>query len=463
MDDPRLREYARAIRQMAAGRFDIELTTCDSDDDLSELGRSLVELASAFEARIGELRTLSSVTEQINSGLVLEEVCDHVYERFRPLLPYDRIGVSLLEKDDTIVRARWARTEAPIAKIESGYEARLEGSSLMRVFETGQPRILNDLEGYLREHPRSDSTRRIVEEGMRSSLTCPLVARGRRVGFMFFSSMRAETYRQEHVQRFLRIAGQLSLIIEKGRLYEELLELSELKNRFLGVAAHDLRSPLGTLRGYIYLLASGNDLPDGAKETLERMDRACKTMLRLVEDFLDVSVIESGRLELDRRDTDLFTYLRECHADNLPLAKARQIDLRLDLEPGLPTIAIDPNRLSQVINNLIGNALKFSGRQTTVTLGARASGNVVRISITDEGPGIPAHEIDQIFTGFSRASVRPATTAKSTGLGLAIAKRLVEAHGGTIGARSKVGRGTTIVFSLPVSRGGGRARAIREQ
>jgi signal transduction histidine kinase len=406
-----------------------------------------------LEARIDELSILCSVTEQINSGLVLEEVCDHVYEQFRSILPYDRIGVSLLVNDDTIVRARWARTEAPAARIEAGYEARLEGSSLMRVFETGQPRILNDLAEYLREHPGSDSTRRIVEEGMLSSLTCPLVARGRRVGFMFFSSMRADTYGPEHVERFLPIAGQLSLIIEKGRLYEELLELSELKNRFLGVAAHDLRSPLGTLRGYIHLLRRGThgEMPGGAQETLERMDRACKTMLRLIEDFLDASVIESGRLELARRSIDLAAYLRERHADNLALAQARDIDLRLDLEPGLPAVAIDPNRISQVINNLIGNALKFSGPQTAVTLGARTSGSTIRISVMDEGPGIPARETGQIFAGFGRTSVRPSGEDKSTGLGLAIAKRLVEAHGGTIDVSSKVGQGTTFVFSLPVS------------
>jgi len=130
----------------------------------------------------------------------------------------------------------------------------MAGSSLERVLATGEPRILDDLEAYLAAHPRSESTRLIVAEGVRSSLTCPLVANGKPVGFLFFSSRERGTYRRAHVELFMEIAGQLALIVEKSRLYELLLELDQVKNRFLGMAAHDLRNPIGVVRSYAELL-----------------------------------------------------------------------------------------------------------------------------------------------------------------------------------------------------------------
>jgi hypothetical protein len=111
----------------------------------------------------------------VNSGLLLDQVLDYVFESFDPIIPYDRIGVTLLEDDGNVARAHWARSRASKIRLKNGYSAPMAGSSLRAIIETGEPRILNDLEAYLREHPGSVSTRTIVSEGMRSSLTCPLM------------------------------------------------------------------------------------------------------------------------------------------------------------------------------------------------------------------------------------------------------------------------------------------------
>ena len=152
---------------------------------------------------------------------------DQVYESFFSLIPYDRIGFALLEKDRNVVRAHWARSEAAEIELPIGYSAGLAGSSLEQVVTTRRPRILGDLEAYLREHPQSDSTRKIVAEGMRSSLTCPLLIKGQPVGFLFFSSMEPHAYSEEHQDLFLQIADQLALTLERSRLYGELLLLTE--------------------------------------------------------------------------------------------------------------------------------------------------------------------------------------------------------------------------------------------
>lgn len=210
---------------------------------LSASRRRQDELERLVAARTAELEHLGRLTETLNSAVRLEDVLEHVYSSFRSLLPYDRIGFALVEGQPARVRAVWARGETAPSAIASGYEAPLAGSSLQRVLTTREPRVLADLEAYLEQHPESDSTRRIVEEGMRSSLTFPLVALGRPVGFLFFSSRRVRAYTDDHVRLLRQVAGEVSLILEKSRLYDDLLATKgelELANQTLArLAAED--------------------------------------------------------------------------------------------------------------------------------------------------------------------------------------------------------------------------------
>lgn len=210
---------------MGRGEFDVQIPV-GGEDDVARLGAALLDLAQTLESRFEEAAHLAQITEKVNAGLLLDEVLDHVFESFRPLIPYDRIGLAVLQDDGQVVRARWARSDAPVIKLPVGFMAMMEGSSLRTILRSGEPRILNDLEAYFEDHPHSESTRRIVAEGMRSSLTCPLVALGKPFGFLFFSSRERDTYRDVHQGIFQKIAGQLSVILEKSRLYSELVELN---------------------------------------------------------------------------------------------------------------------------------------------------------------------------------------------------------------------------------------------
>ena len=216
------RQVAEALRR---GQFDVSIPI-GAPDEVSELGEALRALAQTLKAQAEQSTMLAEITQRVNEGLRIKEILDHVYESFSSLIPYDRIGLALLEEGNTVVRSFWAHSEAMEIKLPVGYSAVLAGSSLEDIFSTGRPRILNDLEDYLEKHPNSDSTRRIVEEGMRSSLTCPLVAKGQPVGFLFFSSTKANTYSEAHQDIFLQIAGQLAVTLEKGRIYQELLDIT---------------------------------------------------------------------------------------------------------------------------------------------------------------------------------------------------------------------------------------------
>lgn len=255
--DPRVEHYRQATEAMQAGQFDVPIPIGEPDE-VSRLGVALQGLAQTLETKTEQAAKLAAITQKVNEGLVLEDVLDLVYESLRSLIPYDRIGLSLMAQEGHIVRARWARSEAREIKLQAGYAATLSGSSLEKIIKTGQPRILNDLEDYLEKHPQSDSTRKIVAEGMRSSLTCPLIALGKPFGFLFFSSMEKDVYNEIHQGFFLEIAGQLSVILEKSRLYQDLLmateKLQEAKVALEHQATRDSLTELWNRRSVLDLL-----------------------------------------------------------------------------------------------------------------------------------------------------------------------------------------------------------------
>jgi PAS domain S-box-containing protein len=202
-------------------------------DKIERAGRELKEALSRTRLAQKEAALLDAVMQKINVGVGLGQILDYVFESFDAIIPYDRIGWAVIEHDGRSVRARWARSKCGSPMIRPDYNVPLASSSLRFIVESGTPRIIQDLEAYLHDHPGSESTRLLVAEGMRSNLTCPLIAVGKAVGFLFFSSTRRGTYRPEHVQTFMRIANQLSQTVQKGRLYDEVgEELHKTEERF---------------------------------------------------------------------------------------------------------------------------------------------------------------------------------------------------------------------------------------
>jgi serine phosphatase RsbU (regulator of sigma subunit) len=182
---------------------------------------------------------LARITEHVNRGTTLDEVLDNLYEAAKSVIPYDRIGFSLIDHQRGVAVARWARSKLKLL-LANGYEAPLAGSTLQQIIDTGQPRIINDLEAYLREKPASQNTDLIVREGIRSSLTCPLIVQGTAVGFLFFSSVHKNIYSDVHVAFFQQVASQLATIVEKGRLYSELAEHQAIIEKQNRAMAYDL-------------------------------------------------------------------------------------------------------------------------------------------------------------------------------------------------------------------------------
>lgn len=195
-------------------------------------GRELGEAVSQMWRARKEADLLDGVMQKINVGVGLDQILDHVFESFDAIIPYDRIGWAVIEEDGHVA-VRWSRSKCGSPAIAPDYSAQLATGSLRSMMASGAPQVIDDVDDYVHEHPDSLSTRLMVAHGMRSNLACPLLASGKAVGFLFFSSTRPRTYRPEHVQTYMRIANKLALTVHKGRLYDEVGdELHNSEERF---------------------------------------------------------------------------------------------------------------------------------------------------------------------------------------------------------------------------------------
>ncbi len=236
----------------------------------------------------------------------------------------------------------------------------------------------------------------------------------------------------------------------------ELLQLNEFKNQMLGMAAHDLRNPLAVIHTASSFLATDSSKTLSEEKRTDFMHRIhanSEFMVKLIDDLLDVARIESGKLELELEPTELCRLIDDSLSINRVLAEQKNIKLEFAAECVVPPLPLDRNKMAQVINNLVTNALKFSQSGTSVRVSAARENGRVVVAVADQGQGIPADELSKLFRPFGKTSVRSTAGEKSTGLGLAISRRIVEAHGGNIWAESEVGRGSVFRFSLPVGSG----------
>jgi hypothetical protein len=235
----------------------------------------------------------------------------------------------------------------------------------------------------------------------------------------------------------------------------ELARLNEQKNYFLGMAAHDLRNPMGAIFNTSELLIEEDlgPLNDEQKDMIGAVKNASEFMLNLVNDFLDIAHIESGKLTLKKEDVDIFILLKNNVQFNHNFAVKKQIALDFqytDIE-SIPTISLDGSKIQQVMNNLISNAIKYTHSGGSVQVILEKKDDHIHIAVKDNGQGIPESELQNLFAPFQRTSVESTAGEKSTGLGLAIAKKIVNAHDGEIWVKSQVGEGTTFHISLPLS------------
>ena len=247
------------------------------------------------------------------------------------------------------------------------------------------------------------------------------------------------------------ITAQKELDAGRAALLAREQELNRLKDEFLATVSHELRTPMNAVLGWLQMLRSGAVQPDRVAHALEAVERNASMQNRLIEDLLDVSRIVSGKFRLDIQDVDLGSLLEAALASLHPAAEAKGLHLETAVDPGLGLVRVDPQRLQQVLWNLLANAVKFTPAGGRVWVDIRRSGSHIDIVVRDEGEGITAGDLPHVFERFRQAEGGTVRASAGLGLGLAIVRHIVEMHGGTVEARSEgSGRGATFRVSLPL-------------
>jgi len=282
----------------------------------------------------------------------------------------------------------------------------------------------------------------------KSIMGLPLIARGELLGaLVLISCTTSRLYRDDDIHFGETIAERAALAIDNGHLYRAAVQATRLRDEMLGVVAHDLRNPLGVIvLESAALRRPGTESERGSQESVQAIQRAANRMKRHIRDLLDITLIESGQLGLQTERLSARELIVEAIEAQRPLAAASALEVRLDLKDDLPDIRGDGHRLLQVFENLMGNAIKFTPPGGHVTIGATSHGREALFSVIDTGAGIAPTEVPHVFDRFWQARKR---AREGAGLGLAIARGIVEAHGGRIWVESTLGRGTSFFFTIP--------------
>ncbi|OQY30285.1 MAG: hypothetical protein B6244_00035 [Candidatus Cloacimonetes bacterium 4572_55] len=237
------------------------------------------------------------------------------------------------------------------------------------------------------------------------------------------------------------------------KINTHLEQLNGLKNQFLGMAAHDLRNPLGVITAYLEILEDEDIDPDEQKRLFRLMTNLAQHMHEMITSLLDVVAIESGKVKLNRERHDFKKIIEECLTLYNLQADKKNIQVRVELPEELPPMFVDYNRILEVLGNLVSNALKYSHSKTTITIQAAKEGDFLAVHVKDQGLGLSKEDMKKVFGSFQKLSSRPTAGESRTGLGLAIVKKLVECHGGRVWVKSELSKGSTFSFTAPIYQG----------
>ncbi|MFL5462893.1 MAG: PAS domain S-box protein [Gemmatimonadaceae bacterium] len=321
---------------------------------------------------------------------------------------------------------------------------------LIRVITTGEPVLEAEISSaFIRQSFAEAGQRAVVEALEPRSLICvPLVASGRPLGALtLVTSGSGRRFSIADLSLAVDIARRAAVVVEHARLYNEAQQATKARDDVLAVVAHDLRNPLNTVSMAVSLMLESTP-PERVQERrqVEIVRRAADRMNRMIQDLLDVKRMESGRLTIELKPEEPGSLINDTVDMLRPLAAGTGIMLDTALDDDLPCVVADVARIQQVLSNLVGNAVKFTPLNGRITVSAERIDGEVRFGVIDTGPGIPAEQVPHIFGRFWQAR---ASDRRGIGLGLAIAKGIVEAHNGRIWVESHVGLGSTFYFTLP--------------
>jgi signal transduction histidine kinase/ActR/RegA family two-component response regulator len=498
-----------AIKALHLGAYDYLIKPCNVFDLKYSVKRALEH------RRLSDAEALLHVSQSINSSLDRNEILSAVAQAAKHVLGLERGVVALfdpavacsLQVQQAVAGSTLPERLFNHGLLEDSREVKLktistaaeQGGSIEEMINNlfhGHPGVIEQLFlGYsFTSNNTSEDVRLIsawVEStGVKSFLAAPIRSKERLFGMLYVDSLiKSQNFNYAAMRLIQGLADQAAVALENARLFDELVsknqefiklneelkKLDHLKSNFLNIATHELRTPISIVLGYNIMLKEELDgkLTSDQEEVIDESITHCRRLVQLVNSMLDISRIESGKLEMNIDSNDIRWCIDSAARLLRERLRSKQIELKIDIDPSMPLIPFDVDRLQQVFINLIDNAIKFTAARGRITIRASlkknelpegavtsnsgpdesviSSDQILEVSVEDTGVGICEQEQKMIFDEFAQSSNQPEDTERlpSSGLGLAIAKKIVTAHNGRIWVESRINHGSKFIFHLP--------------
>jgi signal transduction histidine kinase len=455
----RLQKLSDNMRQSVDGTASPILIS--GNDEIADMAKaadffatSLAQREQGLRESVAELRALGEVTQAVNSTVDLKTVLTTIVAKATQLSNTEAGAIYVFDdtKQEFELRATYGLDDKVVAELRHSH-IRLGQTAITEAVERRKPIQIADI----RSDP-SVTVDVIVRAGFRALLFVPLLGTEKIVGALIVRRKQPGEFQKSTVELLQTFAAQSVLAIQNARLFSEiaeksreLAEASQHKSQFLANMSHELRTPLNAILGYTELMADGayGEPSENMLGILRRLEANGKHLLGLINDVLDLSKIEAGQLVLELSDYCVQDIAQTVRSTLEPLASDKKLAFKLELAPDLPPGHGDGRRLTQVLINLVGNAIKFTDTGE-VAIKAEANNGSFHVSVRDTGPGISAADQVKLFQEFQQADNAITRKKGGTGLGLAISKRIIEMHSGKIWVESQPGHGSTFAFTLPV-------------
>ncbi len=422
----------------------------------AETNKSLIQLNQ-------RLNTINDLGKVINSSLDLDAVFNKMLEFMSKELHYNFCAVLMIENNRLYSRAGIGFTKKEIET----YSANIGEGICGMVAKTGKPILTNDVSKIPYYKNQASLTK--------SELCVPLKVENRVIGVLNVESKKTNAFENKDIVYLSALADIASVAIKNAQLYnkvkdfnaelkiqvematqelteanKELKRLNEIKSDFVSTVSHELRTPLTSIQGYVSLMQDGDagQINDDQKEFLGIVKEESQRLLRLISDLLDISKIEAGKMKIMFEDFNILEFIDNYKTEILAMAAPKKIKVQIQASKGLPVIKADSDKIKQIFYNLISNAVKFSREGSLVNISIKDKNDHMQIDVSDQGIGIAEKDLKTIFEKFQQVDTKMTRKVGGTGLGLAITKNLVEAHGGNIWVKSKIGKGSEFSFTV---------------
>ena len=430
------------LSQQAANAIENARLYEETQESEKSLQRQNDYMAAAAE--VGRL-----VTSTLDMDILFRRAVYLLREHFG----YYHAAIFTIEEAGFEVVIREATGDAGKEMKERGHSLQVGSKSVVgTATDTGKPFIVNNVT----DNPNHQPNPLLPETKAEAAI--PLIIGRRIIGALDLQSTDVDAFTPEDVIVLQLLADQFATAIDNARSYKlaqdsftEMRELERLKSQFLANMSHELRTPLNSIIGFSRIIIKGIDGPvtDLQQQDLTAIYNSGQHLLGLINDILDLSKIEAGKMELTFDEIDVEKLIKSVMSTVVGLIKDKSVRLEEEIQNDLPAVKADSMRVRQILINLFSNAVKFTD-EGVIKVAAESEGDFVRISVIDSGPGISKEDQKKLFQAFSQVDASATRATGGSGLGLSISQELVHMHGGEIGLESEVGKGSTFYFTLPL-------------